>query len=266
MGLGPEKVPQMTTPHVDTSLHPIRDRAYANNCRARLEEAGALVLQGFFASDAIARVVRDSAGLERLAFYAASTHNVYLTPPNPELLVDHPFNRQVESSKGLIADDQIPSDSPLRDVYDDVSFRDFLGELLGIDQVHPYADDLSSINVHYASAGRELGWHFDNSSFAVTMLLQAPEAGGVFEYVPNVRTNDTYEHARIGEVLEFNETPLRLDIETGDLVVFRGHDALHRVTPTQGRTTRLLAVFAFNDQPGVSLSESALTTFFGRTR
>ncbi|GIT46804.1 MAG: hypothetical protein Ct9H300mP12_13890 [Acidimicrobiales bacterium] len=38
---------------------------------------------------------------------------------------------------------------------------------------------------------------------------------------------------------------------------------MHRVTPTIGAVSRLLVVFAFNDQPGVALSDSALQTFYG---
>ena len=55
-----------------------------------------------------------------------------------------------------------------------------------------------------------------------------------------------------------------LTFAPGDLVLFRGRDALHRVTPTIGDVTRLLVVFAFNDEPGVRLSDSALATFYGR--
>ena len=51
----------------------------------------------------------------------------------------------------------------------------------------------------------------------------------------------------------------------GGLVLFRGRNAMHRVTPTVGAVTRLLVVFAFNDRPGVALSDSALRTFYGRT-
>jgi hypothetical protein len=40
---------------------------------------------------------------------------------------------------------------------------------------------------------------------------------------------------------------------------------MHRVTPTIGAVTRLLVVFAFNDRPGIGLSDSALLTFYGRT-
>ncbi len=252
---------------IDGLRHPLDDPDHRERCRAALDVDGALVLSGFFTEEAVARVVADSAPREGEAFYAASTHNVYLTPPDHGLAPDHPFNRQVASSKGLIADDQVPADSPLRTVYDDPAFRDFLCALLGIDAVYPYADDLSSINVHFASEGRELGWHFDNSSFAVTMLLQAPEGGGAFEYVAGVRNADAGEMAydTVGAVLDGDHPAETLVFGPGDLVLFRGRNAMHRVTPTVGAVTRLLVVFAFNDRSGVALSDSALQTFYGRT-
>ncbi len=257
----------MTTPHLDTTRHPITDDAYIAECRARLDRDGALVLHGFAAAATIDEIVAQSAGRQADAFYTGTTHNVYLTPKDPTLSDDHPFNRQVTSSKGLIADDEIPADSPLRDIYEDESFRSFLCGVLGIDEIHPYADDLSSINVHFAAEGMELGWHFDNSAFAVTMLLQAAEGGAHFEHVPAVRDADCGDMAfdRVGKILDGDEPVHTLHFDPGDLVLFRGRNAIHRVTPTEGDTTRLLVVFAYNDRPGVALSESALTTFYGRT-
>ncbi len=253
--------------HVDTGRHRLDDPAYARACRRRLEEAGALVLRGFFTPHAIDRVLGETAHRAGDAYYASSSHNVYLTPVDPDLGPTHPYNRQVVSSKGLIADDQIPGDSPLRSVYGDAAFGSFLAAVLGVDEVHPYADRLSSINVHFAAAGQELGWHFDNSSFAVTALFQAPVAGGVFEYVADVRDADGGDmgFARVGAVLDGDEIVRRLEFAPGDLVVFRGRDSLHRVTPTEGDVTRILVVFAYNDRPGVALSDSALATFYGRT-
>ncbi len=252
---------------VDAERHPIEEPAYVDRCRLQLHRDGALVLQGFARPETIELIVTQSAQLESGAFYAGTTHNVYLTASDPDFPGEHPFNRQVASSKGLIADDEVPSDSPLRDIYGDASFRSFLCGVLGIERIHPYADDLSSINVHFAVAGMELGWHFDNSSFAVTMLLQAAEAGAHFEYVPAVRDADAGDMAfdRVASVLDGKEPAHRLDFAPGDLVMFRGRDAMHRVTPTDGDTTRMLVVFAYNAEPGVALSESALTTFYGRT-
>lgn len=152
-------------------------------------------------------------------------------------------------------------------MYDGASFRMFLCGVLGIDAIHPYADDLSLINVNFAGEGMELGWHFDNSSFAVTLLLQAAQGGARFEHVPAVRDADAGDMAfdRVGTILDGAEPVQTLDFEPGDLVLFRGRNAIHRVTPTTGDTTRLLVVFAYNDQPDVILSTLARAIFYGRT-
>jgi hypothetical protein len=69
---------------------------------------------------------------------------------------------------------------------------------------------------------------------------------------------------RCAEVLD-GEVPVKtLAMEVGALVLFCGRNAMHRVTPVQGQRTRMLAVLAYNTEPDISLSESALMTFYGR--
>jgi hypothetical protein len=138
--------------------------------------------------------------------------------------------------------------------------------VLGEKALYKYADDLSSINVHFASEGQELGWHFDNSSFAITLMIQQPKAGGAFEYVKNVRDADHGEMnvEAVDQVLNGDVAVSSLEIEEGSLALFRGRNSMHRVTPTEGDTTRMLVVLAYNGQPGIELSESARMTFYGR--
>lgn len=256
----------MSATHISLESHPITDGAYVAQCRRTLDSDGALVLPNFFSDAALEETVATFAPLEQDAFYAQSTHNVYLTGTDPSYPGDHPRNHQITSSKGLIADDEVPTDSLLRDLYEDEDFRAFLCGVLGTPSIHPYDDNLSSINVHFAAQGEELGWHFDNSAFAVTMLLRAPDSGGTFEYVPGVRDSDAGDDAyeAVGDILS-GATPVKtLDFDPGALVLFRGRDAMHRVTPTEGDTTRLLVVFAYSENPGIALSDSALMTFYGR--
>ena len=179
---------------------------------------------------------------------------------------DHPRNRSITSSKGCIQDDQIPLKSPLHTIYDAEIFRTFLCKVLCEKALYDYADDLSSINLHYAEEGRELGWHFDNSSFATTLLIQKSEDGGIFEYVENMRDADKGEMNFNGvrDVLN-GKTPVKtLSMPEGTLVLFRGRNAIHRVTPTIGNRTRMLVVFAYNSEPGITISPEASMTFYGR--
>lgn len=251
---------------IDISQHPLADSAYQDRCRRILDDEGVLTLPGFLRSDALAQMVDEATTAAPLAYYAKGTHNVYLTPQDPTLARDHVFNRQVVSSKGCICTDQIPSESGLHSLYHSPDFQTFISAVTGQDGIYPYADPLSSINVHYASAGQELGWHFDNSSFAITLLLQAPEDGGHFDYVKDLRDADAGDmnFDDVGAVLDGTITPTRLAIAPGTLVLFRGRNAMHRVTPTIGNRTRYLVVLAYNDQPDIALSESARLTFFGR--
>ncbi len=251
---------------VDLNRNPIADPAFRQRCRQQLDEHGVLVLPGFCLPAAVARIQAEGEQQQHLAWFCQQNHNVYLTPPDPAFASDHPRNREVVSSKGCITDDQIPAGSPLHTLYDSTELKDFLCTVLGEEALYEYADPLSSINLHYASAGKELGWHFDNSSFAITLLIQKPEQGGVFEYVRDVRNADRGEmnFAAVADILDGKTTPAQLSMEPGTLVLFRGRNSIHRVTPTVGDVTRMLVVLAYNSQPGIALSESARMTFFGR--
>ena len=98
------------------------------------------------------------------------------------------------------------------------------------------------------------------------MLIQGPEQGGEFEFIRAIRDSEHGEmnFKKVGDVLDDKCTPDTLSMDAGTLVLFRGRDAIHRVTPVQGDTTRMLVVLAYNSEPGIALSESARMTFFGR--
>lgn len=264
---------------VDVDRYPLDDPGLLARCRDRLDADGALVLSGFFAPTMVRTVLDESLPRIDEAFFTIDdTHNVYLTPPDPSLPADHAVNRQVTSTKGCLAHDQVSPSSPLHTVYDSPLFRRFLCQVLGTDAIFPYADNVSGINVHFHLDGQELGWHFDNSSFAVTALMQAPDRGGVFQYVPSLRDADAADmnYEGVEAVLDWRSAghggdagPAPqihdLPIAPGDLVLFRGRNSLHRVTPSHGPTPRVLVVFAYNTEPGIGLSESAKQTFYGRS-
>ena len=252
---------------VSTSEHPLDDQAYRAACRERLDAAGALVLERFVNAPTITALQEEAETLYGLAYYCEQSHNIYLTEPgagpdteDPELAV-----RLHVSDKGCVPHDQVPDASPLRAVYECPVFREFLQAVLG-HSVYPYADPLASINVHFFDEGQQLGWHYDNSSFAVTLLIQSPEGGGAFEYLKDCRDSaaGSEQAERLRGLFAGSVEPQRLSLPAGTLALFRGRDSLHRVTPTRGLRRRVLVSLAFNTEPGVSLSENARMMFFGR--
>ena len=246
--------------------YPINVSDFKEQSRQILNRDGALVLPGFLKSSAIDAIRKEAIdGLDK-AYFKTQFHNVYLTPQDPLYPENHAYNRQVESSKGCITDDLIGKDSVLRVLYDSDDFKGFICYILGEEALYPYTDSLSSINLHYAKTGQELGWHFDNSSFAITFMIQPAEKGGQFEYVGDVRDADSGEmnFNAVNAVLDGKVTPQQLSMDAGSLVLFRGRNAMHRVAPNEGAVTRMLVVLAYNSQPDISLSESARMTFYGR--
>lgn len=251
---------------INLDQHPLHDEDFRKQCKRTLDTSGALVLCDFLQPAAIQSIRREGEENQHLAYYTASKHNIYLTESDPDYPPDHPRNRTVVSSKGCITNDQIPTKSALFTLYDAAAFRDFLCSVLGEDALYEYADPLSSVNLHYADEGQELGWHYDNSSFAITLMIQRPASAGVFEYVQDVRDADKGEmnYALSGKILDGEVRPETLAMDAGTLVMFRGRNSMHRVTPVAGKQTRMLVVLAYNTQPGVSLSKSARQTFYGR--
>lgn len=251
---------------VDIKRYPLSTLGFQADCRHTLDSDGALVMPGFLAPAAVWEILREGTDKQHLAFYSTQKHNAYLLPPDPAFSDAHPRNRLVTSTKGCITDDLIAQESPLRVLYDSPVFQDFLCVVLGESALYRYADPLSSINLNYAKPGQELGWHFDNSSFAITLMIAEAEAGGSFEYVNAVRDADRGEMQfdNVERILDGEIEPDVLTIGAGSLALFRGRNALHRVTPVEGSKTRVLVVLAYNSEPGISLSESARMTFFGR--
>ena len=166
---------------IDARAYPITDPGFRARCRAEFDETGVFVMEGFVRPEAINEVRDEGEAARDLVYSKPETHTVYLSAPDPDLPADHPRNRMVVSTKGCLTDDQIGASSPLRILYDDPDFRGFLCHVLGEDKLYEYADPLSSINLHFHENGQELGWHFDNSSFSITLMVQAPEKGGQFE-------------------------------------------------------------------------------------
>ena len=251
---------------VDLGTFPIADPEFRSDCKKEFDENGVFVMPGFVLPEAI-KSIQNEGETNRTKVYAnTEQHTVYLSKPDPTYAQDHARNRLVTSSKGCLTDDQVPQESALRQLYDNPVFRDFLCDVLGEQQLHEYADPLSSINLHFHEKGQELGWHFDNSSFSITLMVQAPEMGGQFEYVTAVRNADNGEmgFGDVADILD-GKTPVQtMEAQAGTLVFFRGRNSIHRVAPNVGTRTRMLAVLAYNAEPGVSLSETARMTFYGR--
>lgn len=251
---------------IDTDRHRLNEASWLAHKRDELDTNGAVQMQGFLKMDALAELQAEAAAGLNDAFFKPQTHNIYLDKGDQAFAEGHIRNRRLISSKGCITDDQIAEVSVLKQIYHHPDFIAALCFILSEEALYPYADSLSSVNIHYARHTEELNWHFDNSSFAVTLMVQPARAGGEFEYVRDVRDADAGEMGfeQAEAVVDGRHQIDSLSLAAGDLLLFRGRNSLHRVTPVADDSVRHLAVLAYNSQPGISLSETAQMTFYGR--
>ena len=238
--------------------------ALVAQCRADLADNGMFNLQGLMRKEVAQEVVTTlTPKFASDSFRHERTHNIYFSDV-PDLAADHPANLRLETSNNTLCADQITG-SPLLRLYEWPEFAVFLAATMQLPELHVMPDPLARVNVMSYSDGQALNWHFDRSHFTTTLLLQAPDQGGAFEYRTALRSEHDPNYDGVAALLQGRDPELRqISLSPGTLNVFRGKNTAHRVTPVHGDTARVIAVFSYYQQPGVMFSDSERMGFFGR--
>ena len=91
-----------------------------------------------------------------------------------------------------------------------------------------------------------LPWHFDSCEFTLSIMIQKPDEGGIFEYCPFIREPGNENFNEVKKVLEGDRSKVRqLKLEPGDLQIFKGRFTMHRVTKVIGNKPRYLCIPAY---------------------
>jgi hypothetical protein len=108
-----------------------------------------------------------------------------------------------------------------------------------------------------------LGWHFDANEFIVSLMTRHADAGGEFEYCPNIRSPGDENYVAVQAVLDGERELVRvLDLQVGDIQIFKGRYSLHRVAPTVGK--RQTVIFGYSREPGYIGSVESTMRVYGR--
>jgi hypothetical protein len=258
---------------VDLGRYPI-DRlddpagaALVAEAREALRAIGACDLRGFLRSEAVTAAVVSALSVRDKAYRTEQTHDIEFSGlPADSLAVDDPRRTRIRSGKEGTALDDIPGGSPVRALYESEEMLAFIGAALEVKPIFRSEDPLGALNYMYYAPGDELGWHFDGADFVVTLLLQAPEAGGTFEFAPMLRTESDRNDDDVRALLAGDRGRIRtMSGEPGTLALFRGHWSPHRVTPVEGSRVRINAVLSYAGAPGHRLGEETYRLFYGRT-
>jgi len=147
-------------------------RGVVERCRAELAEDGACQLDGFMRPAATQAVLAEAEVLSGKAFRTDATHNAYFTKVTARLTDEDPRAVRVRSSKRALGFNYCGTSSPLRILYEWDGLVAFLKDVLELPDLYHDADPVGACSVMFYDDGDEPGWHFDNSEFAVTLMLQ----------------------------------------------------------------------------------------------
>ncbi|MGU9956507.1 MAG: hypothetical protein ACNYPI_02325 [Arenicellales bacterium WSBS_2016_MAG_OTU3] len=246
-------------------LHTNTGKAFAQKCRLDYQETGLCALPNFIQPGALTRLADEANVFSQQAYFCKSTHNAYLTEEDKNLPEQDARRRQENTFVGSVPYDLIPQGAALRKLYLWDPLKDFIACVLGKERLYRFADPLGACSVNVFVDGGEHGWHFDESEFTVTLMLQLPKVGGTFEYVPQIRGRED-EQLIVQQTLDGERSKvIALPFTAGTLLIFGGRQTIHRVTRVQGETPRLVPVLCYAKTPDLKNSDAVRKLFWGRT-
>ncbi len=246
----------------------LRRAALIQRLKSELDAKQYVSLPNFIRPEAMKKAVADAMAARPRAYHNSSRRNCYLhRTGDPSLPDDHPRNIMMEASTRMLAYDLIPDDCPVKTLYHWEPVRQMVAEIVGSDTLYDNEDPCQPVNLLCYETGDRSAWHFDSvNAFTMTLMLQAPLAGGEFELVPNTRTDDDQNYDYVAKVVtgKCPQDAVPVAREAGSLCIFRGCNSLHRVSPVEGDVMRIMGVFVYETEPGVIGDPQVNATVYGR--
>lgn len=137
----------------------------------------------------------------------------------------------------------------IRCLFESEAVREYLSRIVGEPVFRvPYAPEEYIINSQNQS-GDTHGWHFDDYTYALIWLVDAPGPfdGGRVEFVNFTEWDKAAPRDQLVSLL-CERTVQSLHIPAGSCYIMKARYALHRVAPILNNATRTVIVFTFASQ------------------
>ena len=241
--------------------------AAVDQAREGLRAVGCAVIKDLVRPDGLAQLGAEIWERKSTTHFSTQVMNPYFHfHHNPDFPDRHPMNTLLERSSGFIPGDSWEDTTSMRFMFEHPAVARFLADCLEIAELHPYADPLAGLTANILDPGQQFTWHFDTNDFAVTVLVEEADDGGLFEYVPAIRSDGDEGFDHIQHVLEGGRNGVHtLDLQPGDMQIFRGRHSLHSVSRVSADSKpRHAAIFAYTEKPNVIGRLERTEQLFGR--
>ena len=238
---------------VNLNKYPIGDldspkiKRIIENCRTELERDSCSVIPNFILPNSLDVMRKELEQQLDEVYMSKESVNAYLySKDDPTLPKDHPKRIFMKRFNGYLNSDCFLENSEIKFLYKSEELLKFISACLGISPIYRWADPLACHAYNVMETDGILPWHFDSCEFTLSLMIQKPEKGGIFEYCPNIREPGHEKFDDVKKVLDGDRSRVRqLDLNPGDLQIFKGRFTLHRVTKIIGQTSRYMCIPAF---------------------
>jgi len=256
---------------VDLERYPIADldtgpgAAFLARCQAGMQAHGWCNLDGFIRADALVRLTAEANDLLPTAETLHVRRNIYQGAIDPSLPPDDPRRQEFTHIAQQLADDQIPAETQLKQLYHSDLLTDFVRRVQMKPRLFRCADEFQALNIVSLQPGSWHAWNYDTTECTVTLLLQAADAGGEFTFLPNSRTDEGEDRQAVDRLLAGDMSAAQtFSRGAGTFTLFRGGKSLHGVTKVDGSRPRISAIMTYDEQPGRVIGDEINVRIYGR--
>lgn len=255
---------------VDLDRYPIADltsadgRAFLVQCQEQMETHGWCNFDGFIRPEALKAMNQEANDLLPRASKLKVKRTIYqkaadLSAPKGDLKREEAVHIALQ-----LADDQIPADTMLQQLYKSDSLTDFVRQVQKKPTLYRCADEFQALNIVALPPGCRHAWHYDTTECTITLLLQAAESGGEFAFLPNSRTDKSEDLASVKKLISGDLSVAQMfERGVGTFTLFRGGYSLHGVTEVEGKKPRISAVMTYSEAPDTVLSDEVNIRIYG---
>jgi len=217
------------------------------NCKENLDKFSCATIPNFILPQSLEIMNFELEKQIDKVFMSNKSVNPYLNSKDDNSLPkDHPKRIFMERDNGYLNSDLFDKDSEMKFLYKQEELLKFVSACLGISPIYRWADPLACHAYNVMRPEGILPWHFDSCEFTLSIMIQKPDEGGIFEYCPFIREPGNENFDEVKKVIEGDRTKVRqLKLEPGDLQIFKGRFTMHRVTKVKGNKPRYLCIPAY---------------------
>ena len=235
---------------VDLEKYPIQDlnspkiKDIINKCKADLDQFSCSTIPNFILPKSLKIMNTELEKQVDEVYMSKQSINAYLySKDDPSLPKNHPKRIFMDRDNGYLNSDLFSKDSEMKFLYEQDELLKFVSACLGISPIYRWADPLACHAYNVMRPEGILPWHFDSCEFTLSIMIQKPDEGGIFEYCPFIREPGNENFDEVKKVLRGDRTRVhQLKLESGDLQIFKGRFTLHQVTKIEGKTPRYLVI------------------------